>query len=245
VLGADGLDLGRRGRRVRGGGRGPVPVPDRRVGCQYSVTASYLGFYATRSYSLSRPPRIGRRLIRSRVRSTGGRSDRGGCRSSARWVLGSRNPLPWLTWGGVLLRSEARHDRERVAAPALPRLLPHRWLVDLARSNSHEFGSGDPCPASRERGPASWQPKTEAGLGRSSLAHRVDPAPATGAADTTAGHPNHGPGVASSAARQALDVPEPAGPPATEPSVAALIERTSRVEAHVRRCDGVMAPHRR
>jgi hypothetical protein len=35
------------------------------VGCQNSATASDQGFYTARSYSLMRPPRTGRRLIRS------------------------------------------------------------------------------------------------------------------------------------------------------------------------------------
>ncbi len=39
------------------------------VGFQNSATGLDLGFYATRSYSLRRPPRMGRRLIRSRERS--------------------------------------------------------------------------------------------------------------------------------------------------------------------------------
>ena len=45
------------------------PVP---VGFQNSATGPELGFYAARSYSLMRPPRTGRRLIRFRVRSATG-----------------------------------------------------------------------------------------------------------------------------------------------------------------------------
>ena len=39
------------------------------VGYGNAVTASELGIYAARSYSLIKPPRTARRLIRSRVRS--------------------------------------------------------------------------------------------------------------------------------------------------------------------------------
>jgi len=39
------------------------------VGFQNSATGVDLGFYAARSYSLRRPPRTGRRLIRSWERS--------------------------------------------------------------------------------------------------------------------------------------------------------------------------------
>jgi hypothetical protein len=42
------------------------------VGFQKSATGLDLGFYAARSYSLRRPPRTGRRLIRSRERSATG-----------------------------------------------------------------------------------------------------------------------------------------------------------------------------
>ena len=42
------------------------------VGFQNSATGLDLGFYAARSYSLRRPPRTGRRLIRSREKSATG-----------------------------------------------------------------------------------------------------------------------------------------------------------------------------
>ena len=42
---------------------------DHLVGFQNSATGPDLGFYAARSYSLMRPPRTGRRLIRFRERS--------------------------------------------------------------------------------------------------------------------------------------------------------------------------------
>ena len=45
-------------RRAHGGGGAPV-------GFQNSATGLDLGFYAARSYALRRPPRTGRRLIRS------------------------------------------------------------------------------------------------------------------------------------------------------------------------------------
>ena len=48
------------------------------VGFQNSATGPDLGFYAARSYSLMRPPRTGRRWIRSWERSATGWSGRGG-----------------------------------------------------------------------------------------------------------------------------------------------------------------------
>ena len=48
------------------------------VGFQNSAAGPDLGFYAARSYSLMRPPRTGRRLIRSWERSATGWSGRGG-----------------------------------------------------------------------------------------------------------------------------------------------------------------------
>jgi len=49
-----------------------------RAGFQNAAMRSDLQVYAARSYSLMRPPRISRRLIRSRVKSATGRWDRGG-----------------------------------------------------------------------------------------------------------------------------------------------------------------------
>ena len=57
----------------------------RRVGFQNSATRRDLGFYAARSYSLMRPPRTGRRLIRCWERSATGWSDRGGRSWRLRW----------------------------------------------------------------------------------------------------------------------------------------------------------------
>ena len=48
------------------------------VGFQNSAMGPDLGFYAARSYSLMRPPRTGRHLIRFRERSATGWSGRGG-----------------------------------------------------------------------------------------------------------------------------------------------------------------------
>ena len=50
----------------------------RLVGFQNSATSPDLGFYAARSYSLMRPLRTGRRLIRFRDMSAMGWSGRGG-----------------------------------------------------------------------------------------------------------------------------------------------------------------------
>ena len=76
--GAGGADGG--GPDLGEGGQGGVPA-DRvvcPVGFQNSATGPDLAFYAARSYSLMRPPRTGRRLIRLRERSATGWSGRGG-----------------------------------------------------------------------------------------------------------------------------------------------------------------------
>ncbi len=49
-----------------------------RVGFQNAAMGVDLGVYAARSYSLMRPPRTDRRLIRSRERPTAGWLGRGG-----------------------------------------------------------------------------------------------------------------------------------------------------------------------
>ena len=54
------------------GCRGTQGVAGGPVGFQNSTTGVELGFYAARSYSLRRPPRTGRRLMRSWERSTAG-----------------------------------------------------------------------------------------------------------------------------------------------------------------------------
>jgi len=55
-------------------------------GFQESATGPDLGLYAVGSYSLMRPPRTGRRLIRSWERSATGWSGRGGRRWRLRWA---------------------------------------------------------------------------------------------------------------------------------------------------------------
>ena len=64
---------------------GPPPV-----GFQKSATYAEQRLHATRSYSLIKPPRIGRRLMRWWVRSATGWVGSGGRRSQARW---GRRPL--------------------------------------------------------------------------------------------------------------------------------------------------------
>ncbi len=56
-----------------------------RVGFQNSATCPGLGFYAARSYSLMRPPRTSRHLIRSWEKSATGWSGRGGRSWRPRW----------------------------------------------------------------------------------------------------------------------------------------------------------------
>ena len=67
-----------------------VSRSDQPVGFQNSATGIDLGFYVARSYSLMKPPRTGRRLIRSWERSaTGSRAGAG-----ARWTPRSRLASP-------------------------------------------------------------------------------------------------------------------------------------------------------
>jgi hypothetical protein len=77
-----------------GFGDGEAEVPLYPVGFQNSATGLDLGFYAARSYSLIRPPRTGRRLIRSWERSATGWSGRGvgagGCDGGAVRCSGPR-----------------------------------------------------------------------------------------------------------------------------------------------------------
>jgi hypothetical protein len=68
----------RRGNDPPDPGRGRSQPRATPVGFQNSATGLDLGFYAVRSYSLMRPPRTGRRLIRSWGRSAAGWSGRGG-----------------------------------------------------------------------------------------------------------------------------------------------------------------------
>jgi len=69
---------------------GAYGVRGKPAGFQNSATGLDLGFYAARSYSLMRPPRTGRRLIRCRERSAAGWSGRGGRSWRLRW---GRRPL--------------------------------------------------------------------------------------------------------------------------------------------------------
>jgi hypothetical protein len=71
------------------------------VGFQNSATGLDLGFYAAHSYSLIRPPRTGRRLIRSWERSATGWSGRGGWRWRLRW---GRRPLEWASYSARIVR---------------------------------------------------------------------------------------------------------------------------------------------
>src|SRR6266576_4458812 len=69
--------------------------PGHPVGFQNSAIRLHLGFYAARSYSLMRPPRTGRRLIRCRERSAAGWPGRGGRSWRPRW---GRRPLWWASY---------------------------------------------------------------------------------------------------------------------------------------------------
>jgi Glyoxalase-like domain len=92
-LGARHLDVGQRpeeGHVVLADPEGNEFCVIEPVGFQNPFTSAELAFYAARSYSLIRPPSTGRRLIRSRVRSTTGRSERGGRSCSDRC---GRRPL--------------------------------------------------------------------------------------------------------------------------------------------------------
>jgi hypothetical protein len=65
------------------------------VGFQKSATCAEQRFHAARSYSLIRPPRTGRRLIRSSLRSATGWVGRGGRRS---WARCGHRPLSCRTY---------------------------------------------------------------------------------------------------------------------------------------------------
>jgi hypothetical protein len=73
-----------------GSGSGRPAGRRRPVGFQNSATGLDLGVYAAGSYSLIRPPRTARRLIRSWEGSAAGWSGRGGRRWRLRW---GRRPL--------------------------------------------------------------------------------------------------------------------------------------------------------
>jgi uncharacterized protein DUF5753 len=67
-----------------------LPAVAHPVRFQNSATSPGLGFYAARSYSLMRPPRMGQRWIRFWERSATGWSGRGGWSWRLRW---GRRPL--------------------------------------------------------------------------------------------------------------------------------------------------------
>jgi len=85
----DGDELGLGGLALRALAT-PGHTPEHLVGFQNSATSLDLGFYPARSYSLMRPPRTGRRLIRFRERSATGWSGRGARSWRLRW---GRRPL--------------------------------------------------------------------------------------------------------------------------------------------------------
>jgi len=59
-----------------------------RVGFQNSATGLDLGFFAARSYSLIRPPRTDRRLVRSWERAAAGRSEVAAAMGASSVVVG-------------------------------------------------------------------------------------------------------------------------------------------------------------
>ena len=115
------------------------------VGFQNSATAIDLGFYAARSYSLMKPPRTGRRLIRSWKRSaTGSRAGAG-----ARWTPRSRRASPahaavvelaaaWrdpAAWEGMTEAGGLRMPADVMGAVALDQLVLHGWTSPARPAN--------------------------------------------------------------------------------------------------------------
>lgn len=105
-----------------------------------------------------------------------------------------------------------------VAAPALPRVLPHRRIA--RPPGQHRCGQrrGDLGAPSRERGPAPAESDTAPGLGRPSGARRPDQIPAPGVGGAPARHSDHGHALASAAGRPPLDISQPVRPAADRPS---------------------------
>jgi hypothetical protein len=114
---------------------------------QNSATAIDLGFYVARSYSLMKPPRTCRRLIRSWKRSaTGSRAGAG-----ARWTPRSRLASPahaavvelaaaWrdpAAWEGMTEAGGLRMPADVMGAVALDQLVLHGW--DLAGATGQSF----------------------------------------------------------------------------------------------------------
>ena len=124
-----------------------VSRSDQPVGFQNAATGIDLGFYVARSYSLMKPPRTGRRLIRSWERSaTGSRAGAG-----ARWTPRSRLAHPahaavvelaaaWrdpAAWEGMTEAGGLRMPADVMGAVALDQLVLHGW--DLAGATSQSF----------------------------------------------------------------------------------------------------------
>ena len=83
-----------------------------------------------------------------------------------------------------------------VPSPALPRLLPALRLAGPARPVIISKGRRVARAAARDRRAAPDPSAAPARLGRPRNPRRADPAPASKAADTPAGHPRHRPAVA-------------------------------------------------
>jgi hypothetical protein len=117
-----------RGRRVAehqaAAGRNGVPQRSQQlpVRFQKSATGPDAGFYAVRSYSLTRPPRTGRRLIRSWERSATGWPGRGG-RS---WPTAVRPPSVVV---GLVLGQDH---------PQMPLAEDQQLVGDLGPGGQHE-----------------------------------------------------------------------------------------------------------
>jgi hypothetical protein len=116
----------------------------------------------------------------------------------------------------------------RVAAPGIPRALPHHFVAGLALPDAFGQGRGDPRPVPRERGPAPTEPEAAAGLDGPSRACRPDQTPARCVEGAAARHSGHGPVLASSPAHPPLDLPNRAGRPPVDPIAAGLVEQMAR-----------------
>jgi hypothetical protein len=99
-------------------------------------------------------------------------------------------------WACDLHGPAARHDRDRVATPALPDLQPAAWLADAPRP--HIVDQRHRTARSTPRGGRTPQNQPEAppGLGRPSIVRRADPTPPGGFAQASPDHPRHGLAVA-------------------------------------------------
>jgi hypothetical protein len=120
---------------------------------------------------------------------------------------------------------------DRVPAPALSHLRPALRLAGTARPFIDLQGCRVACAAARGRRTAPGPSAAPAGLGRPSSPRRADPAPALEAAYAPAGHPWHGPTLASSSRRPQMDLPASDGTAAISTEIAMLIERLA-IENH-------------